>query len=213
MKSRIIFLLMLSLFLIGCTTSAESNTETTEEEQPVETNDSRVVTIQEKTFEMDDLDFYTLMNKVKLMLQKEADANENNVSYYEEQLEYYENINVNLQSLIELYAMSLLAEEKNYFVPDEKLRDAVEDFNEQVAGSEEATELVEEFGREMYNRNIEEYIRETILRDRIAGELEAELQEENPEAMEREINYLLEKKFEDLYMDQLSTLEMEIHLQ
>src|SRR5690625_2137133 len=162
---------------------------------------------------MDDLEFYTLMNRLKITLQMDVTKNDEEFSYLKEKVTYYENINVNLQSLIELYAMSLLAEEKNYFVPDEKLRDAVEDYNEQVAGNEEATEPVDSFGREKYNRNIEEYIRETILRDRIAGELEAELQEENPEAEEKEINYLLEKKFEDLYMDQLSTLEMEIHLQ
>src|SRR5690625_3932542 len=153
MKSRIVFLLVLSFFLISCSTSAETNTETNEVEQSEETNDSRVVTIQEKTFEMDDLDFYTLMNRLKIALQMDETKNDEEISYLKEQVTYYENINVNLQSLIELYAMSLLAEEKNYFVPDEKLRDAVEDFNEQVAGNEEATELVDSFGREKYNRN------------------------------------------------------------
>src|SRR5690625_1494754 len=112
MKSRIVFLLVLSFFLISCSTSAETNTETNEVEQSEETNDSRVVTIQEKTFEMDDLDFYTLMNRLKIALQMDETKNDEEISYLKEQVTYYENINVNLQSLIELYAMSLLAEGK-----------------------------------------------------------------------------------------------------
>lgn len=34
---------------------------------------------------------------------------------------HYEKTNEQLQNLIEIHAMSLLAKEKNYFVPDEKL--------------------------------------------------------------------------------------------
>src|SRR5699024_11870096 len=89
----------------------------------------------------------------------------------------------------------------------------LEDFNNNIEEVDEAVELIDEYGEQQYNRQIEEYIRQTMLRDRVAQELEEELIEENPEAIEEEINYLLEDKYDDLLMDQMSTLEMDIHLQ
>src|SRR5690625_96652 len=149
MKVRIGFLVLFSiLLLIGCTTNAATDTEQhKEQEEAQQKNDSRVVTIQDKTFDDDDLAFYTVMNQLKLILQIDAAENDETISYLEEQRTYYENINVNLQSMIELYAMSLLAEEKNYFVPDEKLQRAVKTLNEQVTDVKEATKLIEQFGQ------------------------------------------------------------------
>src|SRR5690625_851211 len=221
MKLRIGFLLLISFsLLIGCSTNAASNTEQNDEEEQAKSeqqtepsSDEDVVTIEDKTFTGDDLEFYTKMNELKLVVQIGSAEDDDTVAYLEEQRTYYENINVNLHSMIELYAMSLLAEEKNYFVPDEKLLKAVEDFNNNIEEVDEAVELIDEYGEQQYNRQIEEYIRQTMLRDRVAQELEEELIEENPEAIEEEINYLLEDKYDDLLMDQMSTLEMDIHLQ
>lgn len=213
---RLTFILIISSLLLGgCATPSEGSNEEVKEESKKEENasDSKVVTINGKTFNEDDLEFYTLINKVKIQLQVVESNDEDQRTYYEEQLEYYDNINVNLQSLIELYAMSLLAEEKNYFVPDEKLQDAVKKFNEQVENNEASISLIESYGREKYNRNIQEYVRQTMLRDRIAKELEEEVLEEKPDAEEAEISYFLEDKFEQLYAAQIATLDMEIHLQ
>lgn len=214
---RLIGLLVLSIFLIGCAANSDSEATTETEENEVEAtegnNTGDVVTMQDKTFDEEDLAFYKLMNEVSIMLQINEVEDDDKIAYLEEQLAYYENVNVNLQSMIELYAMSLLAEEKNYFVPDDNLQDAVKDFNEKIANSDDATDAIEVFGDVNYNRNIEEYIRQTTLRDRIAGELKEEIKDDNPDAIDNEINYLLEDEFEELYMGQLATLDMEIHLQ
>jgi len=215
------FLIVLSCFLLlGCTTNAATDTEQdetenqeqSEVEQEEQRDDARVVTIEDKTFADEDFEFYTLMNQIKIALQIDVAESEKEVTYWEEQRAYYENVNVNLQSLIELYGMSLLAEEKNYFVPDEKLQDAVATYKERVNHVTEAVRLIEEFGQEKYNRHIEEYIRQTMLRDRIAKELEERIAEDNPEATEEEINYMVEQEFEELLMSHMATLEMEIHL-
>lgn len=219
MKMRRGLILLLALFLIGCTSNAAtedteqaSADETAETAETEQTADGKVVTIQDKTFDDDDLEFYTLMNKLKLILEMNEAESDDQTEYLEEQQTYYDNVNVNLQSMIELYAMSLLAEEKNYFVPDEKLQKLVKEFKEKVEKVEEATALIETFGEKKFNRNIEEYIRQTTLRDRIAGELKEEIEEENPDAIKDEILYMLEEKFEDLLMDQIYSLEMDIHI-
>lgn len=195
---------------------AEEQAEDQTEDQDAE---EKVITIEDKTFLYEDLEFYKLMNKIKVDLQLAKDLEELETEkqadrevYAEEELEYYENVNVNLQSLIELYAMSELAAEKNYFVPDEKLEKLVAEFTERVKENEFANERLEEYGEQEFNRNIREYVRQATLRDRIAGELKEEIEEENPDASEAEISYLLEDKFESLYSDQLVSLELDIHL-
>jgi len=78
--------------------------------------------------------------------------------------------------------------------------------------SKEATSLIEEFGEDTYKQKIDEYIRQVLLRDRIAQDLEQEVIDENPDASEEEINYLTENKYDDLYMAQMETLEVEVHV-
>src|SRR5690625_5192945 len=178
-----IFLCM-GLFVVACAdgeddSQTESNkdgnieqTDTNSEETNMIENtgeDAEVITIKDRTFVYNDLEFYELMNKVKIELYLEADLKEassdeakERKEFWSEQREYYDNLNVNLQSLIETYAMSLLAEEKNYFVPEDKLETAIKKYNEKVSNVAEATKLIEEYGQEKYNRNIEEYIQQTI---------------------------------------------------
>lgn len=219
MKIRMSFILVLAfLFMTACAANDASIQEEPDEKSQDNTkeqrqDDAKVVTMEGKVFTEKDLNFYTTMNQLKLLLQINTATDDDTIHFLQEQQTYYENVNVNLQSMIELYAMSLLAEEKNYFVPAEKLRAAVEDLNEEIANVKEATKLVDDYGKEAYNRNIEEYMSQSILRDRIAAELKDELIEEHPNADEKEINYLLEDKFEDLMMDQITSLEMDIHLQ
>lgn len=78
--------------------------------------------------------------------------------------------------------------------------------------SKEATSLIEEFGEDTYKQKIDEYIRQVLLRDRITQDLEQEVIDENPDASEEEINYLTENKYDDLYMAQMETLEVEVHV-
>src|SRR5690625_2057827 len=80
-------------------------------------------------------------NQVDINLEKEQSTIdkeniEERAEFWNEQLEYYENVNVNLQSLIETYAMSLLAEEKNFFVPDEKIETEVDKLLKQIENNE-----------------------------------------------------------------------------
>lgn len=215
-------LLLIVILLIGCSahesqkqpseSEKQSENELKEHEQNDMNSDDRVVTIGDKTFYQEDLDFYTLMNKVKITLQIDAAKNEEEANQLKEQLDYFEYVNANLQSLIELYGMTLLAEEKNYFVPAEKLNDAAKKYDERVQRNTNAVHLIKQFGIEKYEQHIEEYIRQTILRDRIANELKENIEKDNPDSEEHEINFMLEKNFQELLMDQIATLDINIHI-
>jgi len=208
-----LFILVLVVLMTGCATDSETKETQSNSSDEVTFKEGKVVSVKDKTFYEEDLDFHTLMNKIKLLLQKEVTEDEEQLEYLDEQIEYHDNINVNLQSMIELYAAALLAEEKNYFIPDDKLLKEVGKYKEQIDEADEAVEMVEDFGREKFNRNIEEYVRQTLLRDRVVADLEENLKEDNPDAEDREINFYLAKEYDDLIEDQIATLEIEIHIE
>src|SRR5690625_6670019 len=186
----IIISIILMATISACKTEKEKDSiESNEEEEPSVTEDddkSEVVTIEDKIFLYEDLEFYKLMNQIQVDINLEEERStideeniEERAEFWNEQLEYYDNLNVNLQSLIETYAMSLLAEEKNYFVPEDKLEASVAELTEKIEANEAAKQLVEQYGEKKYKQYIREYVRQLTLRQRIATEMKDEIIEEN----------------------------------
>src|SRR5690625_5941744 len=119
-------------------------------------------------------------NQVDINLEKEQSTIdkeniEERAEFWNEQLEYYENVNVNLQSLIETYAMSLLAEEKNFFVPDEKIETEVDKLLKQIENKESIRKRIDNNGEKRYNRNIRVLVYQTKLIDHINSEFVDEI--------------------------------------
>lgn len=220
---RQLSLLLLVGLLSACSAnltsdSAKNDSPETEERTPPANSES-VVSIDGETMTRDDLAFYTIMEKIMIELNRaEDEANltgedlDDKNAYWDEQLRQLDNVNVGLQSMIEIKAMSLLAEEKNYFVPDEKLTGKVETFEQQIKENQAAEQLIQEYGEENYQSQLREYIRQSTLRDRVATELAEDIAEEHPDSPESERNFLLDETFEDLFMDQLASLEVEVQL-
>jgi len=228
------FIMILMLLLTSCsndvsedaTTNDDANDEpkteanSSSEDNEETSDDDSVVTIDGDDMTYDDLEFYTLMDKIKIELNRAEDKkslsgdelNDKN-AYWDEQIAQYENVNIGLQSMIEIKSMSLLAEEKNYFVPDEKLDKKVDDFEQKTDGNEAVEQLITEYGEEDYQYHLREYVRQSSLRDRVAEDLSDDIAEENPDASELERNFLLNDEFEDLFVDQLASLEVTIHLE
>ena len=228
------FIMILMLLLVSCSNDVSEDATTddganeepkTEASQSSEDNeekpdDDSVVTIDGDDMTYDDLAFYTLMDKIKIELNRAED--EKNLTgdeltdknaYWDEQIAQYENVNIGLQSMIEIKSMSLLAEEKNYFVPDEKLDEKVDDFEQKTDGNEAVGQLIADYGEKDYQYHLREYVRQSSLRDRVAEDLSDDIAEENPDASELERNFLLNDEFEDLFVDQLASLEVTIHLE
>lgn len=193
-------LLLVIFLLASCASDGNSNKAVDKEvknqaagEYNQEEGSESIVTIDGEDMTRDDLAFYTLMDKIKIELNRAED--ENNLSgeeladknaYWDEQLAQYENINIGLQSMIEIKSMSLLAQEKNYFVPDEKLEAKIEDFDKQTKGNKAVTQLIQEYGEKAYYYQLREFVRESTLRDRVAKDLSEDIAEENPDASEIE---------------------------
>src|SRR5699024_8057976 len=152
-------------------TEASQSSEDNEEKP----DDDSVVTIDGDDMTYDDLAFYTLMDKIKIELNRAED--EKNLTgdeltdknaYWDEQIAQYENVNIGLQSMIEIKSMSLLAEEKNYFVPDEKLDEKVDDFEQKTDGNEAVGQLIADYGEKDYQYHLREYVRQSSPVDWVA---------------------------------------------
>jgi len=242
MKKSILFLsvFLLSVFLIlsGCAekneqqanesgvaqddgASQEDGTSQDEKKQVEQAGDSaeQVVTINEKTFTKDDLAFYTLMKKIEIEKYRSADQQqlsdeqlEDQEAYWDEQLSYFDEMNVQLQNMIEIYAMALLAEEKHYFIPDDDLQAAMDKFHADNGEVEAVQQLIADYGEKKYNRSVSEYLRQSLLRDRVINDLKDDIKIKDTKISEQEMNFELSKNYEELYMDQVKSLDLTIHI-
>lgn|GEM_PF-2714029 len=198
----------------------EQNEDREEGEKASNAQNDAVVMIEDHIFDEADLAFYTFIEKVKIeidradeLLELTGEKATERQAYWDEQLNYLDNVNVQLQNMIELYAMRLLAEEKHYDVPVEKLNTAIDEFKEKAMDIDTVQDMILEYGEKKFNRNIQDYMRSALLRDRVVNDLMEVLKEENPGMDDAEIDYLLEQRYEELFIEQMNDLELEMYIQ
>lgn len=203
----------------GCAEKEVRPIEQEEQQQQPAVDEDAVVRIEGTTFTRADMAFYTLMQRVKNELNRSADAEvlqgealSDNDAYWDGQNDMYDNVNVQLQNLIEIHAMALLAEEKNYFVPDDKLDREVLDFTKGIVDHVVIQDMIQQYGEEDYHLDLRGYMRERMLRDRIAADIEKTVLEELPDAEEQELRYEVNTRYDELAMEQISSLDREIYL-
>ena len=213
-------LLLVTLLSVlgGCVEKEVQPIEQEGQQQPAVEEDV-VVRIEETTFTQADMAFYTLMQRVKNELNRSEDAetlqgealNDSN-AYWDGQNDLYDNVNVQLQNLIEIHAMSLLAKEKNYFVPEDKLDQEVLEFNKGIEHHVVIQDMIQQYGEEDYHLDLRGYMRERMLRDRVAADIEKTVLEELPDAEEQELRYEVNTRYDELAMEQISSLDRQIFL-
>ena len=212
-------IIMLLLLLLGV--CAESKDPQVKKSKPeLSAGTENVVKIEGTTFTRDDMEFYALMQKTKNELNRATDAEglqgqalSASDAYWDAQNKMFDNVNVKLQNLIEIHAMSLLAEEKNYFVPYEELGLKVTEYYEIIEDNAAIQEMIKQYGEENHDLNVEAYMRESMLRDRVAADIEKTVLDELPDVTEQEIRYEVNTRYDELSMDQISGLEMKIYIQ
>ena len=212
--------LLMLISLGACANESTSAVEQPDNDKNIQSNEvESVATIEGKTFDTEDLAFYTFMEQIEIEANRyhdleglAADTAAERDLFWDEQAAYLENINVQLQNMVEIYAIRLLAEEKHYDVPMEKLDAAVNQFKDSIAEIDTVQAMIQEYGETKFNRNIQDYMRSSLLRDRVVNDLLQAIQTEKPEQTEQEQSYQLQQDYEELLIDQMNTLEIEIHV-
>lgn len=221
MIRKVLVSVIIVMLLSSCSSGEPKDESTNEQSGSVKElkSSDEMVTINEKVFTKDDLDFYTLMSKVDVELKRHLDKEtftgeklKDRMEYWDEQLKLYENVNVNLQKLIEIHSMALLAEEKGYYIAEKDLEKKMKDFENRIGEVEEASQFIKEYGQEKYNGYLKEYVRKSMLQEKVIDDLLTDIKKEHAETPEDEINYLLEQKYEDLYIDQVKSLDIKMNM-
>lgn len=222
-----IFILIISSFLFGCQSNKDQNindsdkTEAASETKDVNNEnlkpEDKVVTVNGMTHSYSDLKFSELMSKVEIELNRKQDEQafngqelQDKLKYWDEQIKYHDNYNVNLSKMIELYSMYLLAQEKGLRVDKDELQKTIADFSKSVEQSEPAKKLIAESSIKDYENHLETYFTQRLLTDEIYGILKEDVKKENPHSPEQEIAYLTDKKYEELYQSQIESEDIQI---
>jgi hypothetical protein len=222
----ILVLLVAGMILGGCQQdNKEPVAENNSSEQKAEESsndgfqaDDKVVTINGKVLSYEDLQFYQLMNKVDIELNRAVDEKNlqgeeltEKMAYWDEQLKYHDNFNVNLSKMMEQHTMYLLAREKGLGVETAQVSKTVEKFTAKVAQNEVASQLVSGFPADAYENRLSNYFTEKLLTLQIYETLKADVVKEKPNASEKEVAYDTAKNYEELYQSQIASLEIKIN--
>lgn len=220
----LLILLVFGLILGGCQQEAKEQISKPESKPAENQQDGaftavdKVVTIEGKVFSYEDLQFYELMNKVEIELNRQhdqlnlqGDELNDKLAYWDEQIQYHDNFNVNLSKMIEQYTMYLLAKEKGLNVENATVMRTIEDFNAKVQQFEPADKLISEFPTDAYQNRINHYFTEKLLTEQIYETLKADAVKEKPNATEKEIAYETAKLYEGLYQSQISSIDLKIN--
>ncbi|MCM3664529.1 hypothetical protein M3204_08955 [Mesobacillus subterraneus] len=235
MKRNIIFilgLLLIGLVLTGCQEkqkdsvqeskqAGESKATAEKSKQADEagfTSEDKVVTINGKVLTYEDLQFYQLMNKVDIELNREQDQQKlkdaeltDKLAYWDEQLKYHDNFNVNLSKMIEQHAMYLLAREKGLDVEVSEVAKTIEEFTVRLEQNEPASQLVAAYPDDAFKNRLNSYFTEKMLTKQIYETLKTDVRKEKPNASEKEVVYDTSKNYDGLYQSQIASLEIKIN--
>lgn len=220
-----LLILIISSLLIGCQANGNQNIDKKNNKETA-TNDvnkenikaeDKVVTINGMTHTFADLKFSELMSKTEIELSRlhdqqtlKGEALQDKLTYWDEQIKYHDNYNVNLSKMIELYSMYLLAQEKGLRVDKQELQKTIDDFKKKVEQSEPAKKLIETSTADEYENRLNTYFTQKLLVEKIYNILKEDVQKEKPDALEKEIAYLTDKKYEELYQSQIESEEIKV---
>lgn len=197
---------------------ADESTSAGDKDDAGFTADDKVVTINGKVLSYEDLQFYQLMDKVEIELNRaydqqklQGDELKDKMAYWDEQLKYHDNFNVNLSNMIEQHAMYLLAKEKGLDVESSEVEVTIEEFTGKVKENEPASQLIAAFPEDAYQNRLKNFFTEKLLTEQIYETLKTEVVKEKPKASEKEIAYDTSKKYNELYQSQIASLELKIN--
>jgi hypothetical protein len=165
----------------------------------------------------EDIDFYKVMNEIQIEMYREHDKNkyegdelEEAMKYWDAQFEASKQTNTLLTQIIRLEAAALLAEEKGFTATNEEINQEINEVRKIYRESPAAMEIIQKYGEEKFWDKQHEQYKLIVLTSKVQEDVLNLVKQANPEAETKEINMLAQKKYEELLVSQVSTLNVEI---
>lgn len=196
----------------------EKDGETSEEIIEYEVKKSEgVASINGKWITEEDLTFYKFINSLQLAMNRETDQKrytgkelEGALAYWDSQEKLIEDKNQLLTQIIRLRAMAMLAEEKGHKVSDMEIATEIEKVRNQYSQFESAKAMISEYGEEQFWKIEQQQYQLIVLSQKVQKDLIDQVKKENPTMGEQEVMFQAEKKYEELLVSQVNSLEIVI---
>lgn len=163
----------------------------------------------------EDLDFYQLINRIQLAMNREADGKRLQGKQLKESLDFWDSQekaakdkNTLLTQIIRLHAVALLAKEKGYSASETEVKREM-DAVKQIYGKQPvALKMIKEYGeKRFWNKEFLQY-QFIVLSKKVQQDVIKKVKKANPKAEEKEIYFLANKEYEELLISQMGTLKI-----
>ncbi len=176
-----------------------------------------VATINGEPITKEHIEFYRFINKLHTAINRERDKEkysgkelEDALAYWDAQDKVNENQNQLLTQIIRLRSAAMLAEEKGHKATAAEVDSQLEDIKEQYEKYEIANQMIAEYGSEKFWKQQQTQYEMIVLTQKVQQDVISLVKKENPKANEQEINYLAQKKYEELLVSQVNSLDIQI---
>lgn len=221
MSKILLFVMTISFILIvGCSAKPANETsikaEPGQQTQPAAQQEI-VATINGAPITQEDLRFYEVINRIQIALYKERDQAiytgaelERVMKFWDEREKEAKHPNALLTQVIRLRAMDLLGKEKGYKPDQQEVAKQVNAVKEQYAKSPAVQSMIKEYGEDQFWAKQNDQYQKIVIVNKVQQDVIQKVKEANPKAEQKEINVLAQKKYEELLVSQVSSLQIKI---
>ncbi|MED4904786.1 FixH family protein [Parageobacillus thermoglucosidasius] len=167
----------------------------------------------------EDVRFYQTLAQIEIAIGKETDQAKykgeefkERLAYWKRQEQHLQQINPTVTHLIELHSMALLAKEKGYSVAKNQIAKEVLEQKQQYDRYKVAKEIIHQYGEKKFWKQHQQHTELTLLAKEVWNDMMQQAKKENPNAVQTEIRYLAQKKYEELLISQVDSLQIELYI-
>jgi hypothetical protein len=165
----------------------------------------------------EDLQFYQLVNKLQLEINRENAKKTYTGSQLEDELAYIDSQEKNakdqnqlLTQIIRIRSMALLAEERGHQATSDAIAGAIAKDHAQYDQYPAVKSLITSFGEKKFRSLEENEYKYSILADQVLADVTAQAKKDNPNVNDQEVNFQAQQNYEDLLVSQMDSLKIQI---
>lgn len=198
------------------TQSSAAQTPTAQTPSPSSQTDV-VATVNGDPITVEDIYFYQVINRIQIAMLKEKDLakytgadKENAKKFWESREQEALHPNTLLTQVIRLRAMALLGKEKGHQATEQEVSQEIDKVKQEYAENQSVQALIKEYGEEKFWNKQKSQYQLIVLVNKVQQDVIAKVKEANPKAEMKEVNMLAEKKYEELLVSQVGSLQIKI---
>ena len=165
----------------------------------------------------EDLQFYQLVNKLQLEINRENAKKTYTGSQLKDELAYIDSQEKNakdqnqlLTQIIRIRSMALLAEERGHQATSDMVASSIAKDHAQYDQYPTVKSIIASFGEKKFSSLEEKEYKYTILANQVLADVIAQAKKDNPNVNDQEVNFQAQQSYEDLLVSQMDSLKIQI---